>query len=105
MYKTIDRRGGELKDKAIEITESFFSLHLPFEDINSEAYRGFVRFVASRSFFALLRKADARIQNSFEHRTEMIDVHEGAYHAMKNDPKWPELESLALDIEPAQHLS
>jgi hypothetical protein len=103
-YITIERRGAELKEKAVEVTQNFFSLHLPFDNINSEAYRDLVRFIAAYSFFALVRDADARIRSTFEDRPEMVAVHSAAARAMRHDPKWPELEGLVLDIEPSQLL-
>jgi hypothetical protein len=100
-YFAIEHGGQELKEKAVEVTENFFSLHLPFENINSEAYRDLVRFVATYAFFALVRDSDVRIKSTFEDRAELIAVHDAAARAMRNDPKWPELESLVFEIVPA----
>lgn len=100
-FYTIDRKGAALKAGATGLTERFFALHLPFDDINSEEHRDFVRFVAAYSFFALVRESDARIRSTFRDRPEMVRVHDSASHAMENDPRWPDLEKLVLEFEPA----
>jgi hypothetical protein len=102
VYYTIELKGDEFREKAVNVTEKFFSLHLPSEDINSDAYRDFARFVATHTFFALVREADSRISSKFEERPEMIAVRDAAARAMANHPKWPELESLVLAIKPAK---
>jgi hypothetical protein len=98
-FKTVRRRGGELKLAAVDLAEMLFRHALPGEDINGNGFRDYVRLLGTRAFFALLKDADRRITCAFDTLPELLRLRELAARSMYADARWPKLELVALSID------